>query len=273
MSLIRVANGRRARRGFTMIELLIAAAIMSVLVLGLAAMADAVHRGNEHSTGYGLAVQHARVVLERIARHVERATASEEFPGVLVVSETVDSYTFPDTLVVWSPDGAASAPDGAPRVGELVIYTTNPTQPNELWELTDRDSTSAAPAVTDASAWRSLVSMLRTSNTSEKVLLTDLVRVAQVRSSDVSTRRPAIRFAHRLTPSQTQWSEYRGGTRSWENLDWAQGIGGASTGLRQSWVRYELQLEPGEPPSANNAGAMPAYPFFGSAALYYPLQK
>ena len=56
---------------------------------------------------------------------------------------------------------------------------------------------------------------------------------------------------------------------TWMNLPWVQGIYGSQSGLRQVWVRMELQLAPGVDWSESNSAAAWGVPFFGSAALYY----
>jgi hypothetical protein len=230
-----------------MIELMLASAIVASLVLALAVMSDAVYRGGEHSQGYGLAVQHARVVIDRVNRHIREAVANKNFPGVVVVSEEAGGYEFPDALVVWSPEegDAADDPAGWPLVRELVVYAPHPDAPNELWEITDREDSTPT---TDQTAWRDLVDSMIARESGKKTLLTDLLRTARVRENDPSSARAALRFVRRLTSS-------------------------AQAGLRQSWVRYEMQLLPGREIRANNAGAMPARPFFGSATVYYPSEN
>lgn len=230
-----------------MVELMLASAIVASLMLALAVMSDAVYRGGEHSQGYGLAVQHARVVIDRINRTVREAVANDNnFPGVLVVSEAVDGYEFPDALVVWSPKdgGPANDPAGWPLVSELVVYAPNPNDPHELLEITDREDFTPTDKQT---AWRDLVDSMIARDRGRKTLLTDLLRTAQTRAGDPSSERAALRFVVHCPPTPS-----------------------AQAGLQQSWVRYEMQLLPGREISANNAGAMPARPFFGSAAVYYP---
>jgi len=88
----------------------------------------------EYAEGYGTATQHARVALDRIARNVAEATANERFPGCLVVSETVGTYEYPDTLVVWHPSAAPVDPTGLPRYKELIVYCPDPNTPGRLVE-------------------------------------------------------------------------------------------------------------------------------------------
>jgi hypothetical protein len=116
---------------------------------------------------------------------------------------------------------------------------------------------------------------MRQSNSKEVTVLTDLLRVAVVPEAGVGAAegtRGCIRFAARLAPKPSNWDNYQNDVILWEDVSWAQKIYGPNMGLRQSWVRYELQLTPGRNFTANSAEAMPAAPFFGSAAIYYPLQ-
>src|SRR5258708_17011820 len=45
--------------------------------------------------------QHARVTVERISRTVGEATATDQYPGAVVVSTTLSGFGYPDMLVVW----------------------------------------------------------------------------------------------------------------------------------------------------------------------------
>ena len=83
--------------------------------------------------------------------------------------------------------------------------------------------------------------------------------------------RGAARFETRLRPSDTDWANYKAGSVTWMNLPWVQGIYGSQAGLRQVWVRMELQFVPGVDWIESNSAAVQAIPFFGSAALYYNL--
>src|SRR5690606_24707728 len=119
-------------RGVTLVELLIASIIMTMLAAAMGTMANAVYQSTEYGHGYGTITQHARVVSERINAAIAGATASAEFPGALVLEELVAGEYFPDVLVVWNPTGAAVDPEGKPRVNELVVYRHHPSQRNTL---------------------------------------------------------------------------------------------------------------------------------------------
>jgi hypothetical protein len=99
--------------------------------------------------------------------------------------------------------------------------------------------------------------------------------VANVAATTSGRIRGCLRFAQRVLPSADDWTAYLNASDEagmWAALPWAQSIYGTRTGLRQSWVRFELQLLPGEV-VAHDAAALPAAPFFGSAALYYEMHR
>lgn len=258
-----------------MIEMLISISLISMLMVSLAGMASTVQHADEYQRGHGEAAQHARVAVHRIGNTVRRAVANEEFPGLWVVEKSLVGWTFPDVLVVWRPPGAALDPDGTPRVNELVVYCPNPGAPNELWELTDPSNSSTVPPITDSAAWLTTIDTMRQSVSSEKVVLTDMLRVAtvpEIGSTD-DAKRGCVRFVMRLRPSAAQWQQFQSNSLAWEDLDWVQSIYGSTTGLRQTWVRFELQITPGRQFVMNSAEAMPAVPFFGSAAVYYQMDR
>jgi len=65
-------------------------------------------------------------------------------------------------------------------------------------------------------------------------------------------------------------TSYRGGSLAWEDVAWPQGWFSTSCGMRQIWLRSELQLVSEE---YNDDGTLPAtaigLPFLGSATNYY----
>ena len=271
MFLRRSNQGRPATRGLTLIELMIALSIMSLMAAALGSLSLAVQMSNEYAVSNGTAVQHARVALERMERKMREAHSSAEFPGFAVFSTTVGLYSFPDTVVIWSPDGDAEDPDGLPVYEELVIYCPNPDSPNELWEITIPSSKLTVPDPANTSAWNTVLGLIRGSESVERVVVTDLLRTAA--SNDDGDLRGALRFETRLAPSATEWAAYKVGSADWDDLSWAQGVYGSSTGLRQSWCQIEVQLTPEGSIEAGEDQQQVALSFFGSAALYYELNK
>jgi len=252
------------------LELLIALSIMVMVAGVLAAITRSVQLGFEYNQGHGTATQHARVVLDRISTTAREATANEAFPGFFVLAEQVDSWRFPDTLVVWHPDGPPASPEGLPRLNELVVYCPHPDDPGTLVEITTDDR---AELSQDAGVRRSQIEAVKNSQTSRRTTLTTLLRTGSFANATENTEgqlRGAVRFEVLLRPSDAQWRE---SSIPWEQLPWVQGIYGSETGLRQAWVRIEIELVRGEPPAAEAVDHRQAIPFFGSAAVYYTMHK
>ena len=257
------------RRGFTLIELLMASAVTTIILGSLGVLAMTVQTGSDYSHKQSLATQHARVTLGRIQRAVQDAAATTDSPGVAVLAEMEGTWRFPDTLVVWKSD---ANDDDLPQVNELVVYCPNPKAINELLEITDEADVSNAPALSDTGALAAVVAALKADAGNRKTVLTTMLRTAAVDGAGV-TRRAAVRFEEELRPSAAQWKDYRDGIITWEDLAWVQGIHGSTSGLRQTWVRYELQLVPGDGDGDETAQDQRVVAFFGSAALYHQLEK
>jgi len=248
---------------------MIASAIMAMTMATLAVLSKAVRVSVEYGDGHGQAVQHARVALQRITRIANEAAASPEFPGFLVIAETEGGWQFPDTLVVWHPSTAAVDPEGLPRFNEVMIYCPHPDHPEQLVEISAPSDTRTVPAITDATSWATQIDAVKKASTSEIVTLTDLLRVGAVGAN----HRGAVRFETLRRPSDEQWTAYKNGESAWADLPWVQGIYGAQTGLRQSWVRIELQLMPGPTVAATDPTGQQAIAFFGSAAVYDEMHR
>ncbi len=259
-----------SRRALTVIELLMSIAIMTVIAGVLAALSDAVYVGTEHSRGVGAATQHSRVALERISRSVSGAATAENEPGLVVLETTVGGYGFPDTLVVWRPSSVPANADGPPLVGELVIFCPDPEDPRRLLEITLPGDTRPAPfSQLDTAAGRKMIEDIKLSNTSKKVVLTNLLHTASL-SGNATDVRGAVRFVRRVRPSTAGWGDFRNSVVAFGDLAWPQGVYGAQTGLRQVWLETELQMDQW----ANNADRQsPVIPYFGSSALYYELRQ
>ena len=80
--------------------------------------------------------------------------------------------------------------------------------------------------------------------------------------------------APRQHPTESELNAFRGGSGTWENLAWPQNTYSAAFGLRQVWLRTELQLL-SEPRGADGSVSPTAatLPFLGSATLYYTIPK
>jgi len=257
-------------RGVTLLELIIAVSITAAIAVALGGLLRATEGAFQYAQSTGATTQHARVVFQRICRTVREATANEQFPGFLVVAEQVGEWSFPDTLVVWHPHDSPADPTGLPRFDELVIYYPNPQRPNELLEVTIPDDSRTVPPPANTAAWIAALRQIKESDQVRRIVLTDLIRTATVPESSRSTIRGVVRFEQRLRPSDDQWRQYQEGSLAWEDLLWVQDIYGAHTGLRQAWLRVELQLV--APTTVMNSESE-VLPFFASAAIYYPMYR
>lgn len=255
------------RRGMSLVELLVASAVMGLIALGVASLARTVNEGGEYSFSRGASLQHGRVVLERIEQIVRSAAATEKDPGIAVVYDTVGTAKVADTLVVWRIDANK---DKLAQVNELTIFTPDVDKANELIELTASTDVRTV-SLTDISTLRTVITGLKSASNRQKVVLTDLLRTVQL-PEEASRRRGGVLFAAEIRPTVADVASYRGGTITWANLPWPQGIGGARSGLRQSWVRIELQLVPSSDNDESKTDDQ-TLPFFGSAALNYEIQR
>lgn len=75
------------------------------------------------------------------------------------------------------------------------------------------------------------------------------------------------RFALTLTPSDSDLASALPQTAAWTQLNWPQGTFGNRSGMRQSTLQIELQVEPNGIVRASDT--VSAIPFFGSASRRY----
>jgi len=268
--------GRKTnRRGLTLAELLVAATIMLLIAAAVGTLASTVKSTNEYCQGYVNSAQHARVALSRIERAVTGAVANEQFPGCLIVAEQVGSQTLPNTLVVWSPTTSSVAnPGGLPLISEIVVFSFDPAHPNQLIEVRAPSENTSVPAASDASGWRTLTDRLKSSTTTTKTLLTDRLRVAPITGNYTDSLSPSdlrgeVRFRRLMAPSDSEWSQFKAGTRTWQSLPWPLDSYRSTSGTRAVACQTELQIAPGSMSSA----ASTAIPFYGSAMIQYELPR
>lgn len=260
------------RTAFTLAEIVIAMGVTGVIALALGSLASAVHSSNQYVQQQATMTQHARVVLERIKRHVETAHTSREFPGFVIIERSSSGHDFPDAIAIWQPVSAAANPDGLPLVSELIVYLPNPASPNELWEITDRTNHAAAPAVAATSSWQTLLKSLAASSSATRVAVTELLRRAKANASDTQLW-AVIRFEGNQYPTDARLADHLAGSANWEDLEWAQSLYSNQSGMRQSWCRIEMQLIPRELAAADGQdSADVSTPYFGSAAIYYEVE-
>lgn len=268
------ASSNRRRHGLTLAELLSATAILTLLGGAMGTLAYGVNIANDHCRGQNDAAQHARVLLERIRRHVQNSKASESFPACMVASTAVGSHSYPDRLLIWKSDGIAAGATEYPKRSNLVVYTYNPNRPIELLEITTTDTT--ALTSTTQTALNAVVDAMLSSPSSTKIVISDKLDIATTglgtgtRLSELlsdTESRGLIRFRLIISPTTTQWSEYKAAARTWKNIDWPLDQYSSSTGNRRVSCLTELQM------LVDETGELPPVPFFGSATRVYQLAK
>lgn len=259
----------RPRRGLTLVELMVASLVMALIAATVSVLASSAQLANDQTGGDGLASQHARVVINRIEQTMLAATATEEFPGFASFHEAIAEWQLPHWLVVWSPDPALPDTDGVPQFSEIVVYTPDPSAPHRLLEVTNRTDEREVPPFTDSILWRTEIENMIKAGSS--VVLTDLVRTA----SDGTLTRGLVRFITRVHPTTSEWQTYISAPTdaNWSSMSWPQDLYSVNGGIRQSWCRIELQLMPGPGSPDEDPTGQTAIPFFGSAALYYQVER
>ncbi|RIK79257.1 MAG: hypothetical protein DCC68_13630 [Planctomycetota bacterium] len=257
---------RAGRGGFTLAEVLVASGITVMIAGAMAVMATGVEQTARYTFALEEAHQHGRVALERIQSAVQGAASSSTNPPAAVLADVSGAYTFPETLVAWKTDNG----DDVPQASELVVFCANPSNPTELWELTNPGDTQTVSMI-DTTALAALVSAMKSSGATRKTVLTTLLRSCT--SHDLGPPKPAVRFTLTMRPSATEWSQYQASTLAWSDLSWAQGIYGTKRGLRQVRVTCELQIIPDDDDDGVASPETSAVPFLGSAAMYYELPQ
>ena len=265
----------------SLVELLIGMALNSMLALVLAGMTIAVSSGWEHTTGLDDATQQARVTVERIKYMVSQAgvyqlAGQSPVDGIAVVERASGSYRFPEILVVWSGGRTGGMVNNGvltrlPVINELVIYAPQYDDPTRLVEIIDLNNTNTID-FTSASFGTTILSIVAATQSS-KTLLCDRVHTTMPVVVGSSTAAGNVRFECRESPTNAALNGVSPGSATWYSLVWSQGVVTSDSGLRQTAVRIELQLEQ-RPISTitNTQRGTPitsALPFIGSASYRY----
>ncbi|MBS0209921.1 MAG: prepilin-type N-terminal cleavage/methylation domain-containing protein [Planctomycetes bacterium] len=261
------------RRGLTLVELMIAVAIMTIIAGTISAVSMAMQQASNYTYDRGTALQHGRVALERINQQIAGAYTAPGHPGVAVYVETLGTYRYPDTLLVWRPAGTPANVNGPPLISEVYFYCFDPTTPGTLIELTAPSDNRTIPldATLQTSTWKTALDGLKMASTSKKTTLTTLLRTATVTGSapsSMSKTRGVVRFELTVTPSLANITSYQGGSITWANLPWPQGLYSSLFGMRQVWLRSELQLMPASKTGQQDTSGQLPIPVFGSQAIY-----
>jgi hypothetical protein len=268
------------RCGFTFVELLMSLTLTSILSVVLGGIILAAHEGWEHSNGLSEASQQARISQDRITYMVSQAgqyrlTGQPTTLGIAVVESTYLFVRAPEILVIWSGGrmggmSALGVQTRLPTVNELVIYTPDPSDPTHLIEVVDPANTNSLDF--RAANFSTSIQTILKSPSCQKTLLCDRVHTSDLSMFSFSqTAVGNIRFEKLDSPTDAELTGIVAGTPAWFNLVWAQGIVSSSTGMRQTTIRMEFQIEP-RPLPLNSSAAVSAIPFFNSASNRYVYQ-
>jgi len=262
------------RRGMSLIELLMAMAVLSIVSVAAVGLSSGVHQTWTYGQEYGTATQHARVVLQRIGVLVAEAHHTPLIPGVAVLYEDDGGSRFYDTLVIWHADAATTNPDGPPLASECVVICPDPDDPTRLVEIRDysdmRKIIVEDKEINKPTA-RAVINDVKTSPTAEKTLLTDRLRAPSLALG--GARRGSVHFFSRQTPTINEISDHEDDLLDWEDMSWPQGRFGSQTAMRQYHLRIELQLMPSREDAVNATNDGRAMGYFGSAAHYYRVDR
>ena len=275
----------RVRIGMTLAELLISMAILSMMSVVLAGMSNAVNSAWSYTKGIEETDLQAQAALERIEYMVAQTgtyklTGQPTRSGMTVVTRPVGRSQLPDVLVLWTGGRSGGmAANGVqsrlPTVGELLIYTWDPNNRANLIEVAfPGQTTSFNFAASDLSTQ---VTNLLNATTAEIIPLCARLRVSSLSTTSTTTSSSIssstmqsvgnLRFTLSQNPTDTELASAAPQTTAWMQLNWPQGTFGNRSGMRQSTLQIELQVEPAG--IARASDTVTAIPFFGSASLRY----
>ena len=276
-----VSSARRRTAGLTLVELLIAATITTMLSVALSGLVLAVQAAWEHTRGTEDSAIQARVAFERIKYMVSHAGVYQVAgqPAALGIGVVEHSWfgvvMLPDILVVWSGGRQGGmAEQGVlqrlPAINELVIYSWDPGAPRHLVEITAPSNTNSIDFSSGNFA-STILSLIESSNV-EFTLISDRIRRSDLPGAGGLDEAGNIRFELVQTPSDDELAGVVPGSETWKALKWCQGIVSLNSGMRHAHLRMEIQIEPYETESSSVPATVAAIPFFGSASYRYVYQ-
>ncbi|MFM9963514.1 MAG: type II secretion system protein J [Planctomycetaceae bacterium] len=264
--------GTRARRGMTLSELLISLTILSMMSVVLAGMSNAVQSAWSYTKGVEDCDVQAQAAIERIQYMISQTgvydlAGQPTRVGMTVVQRSVGTTLIPDVLVLWTGGrsggmAATGVQTRLPTVGELLIYTWNPSNPSQLIEIGFPGQTATFDFA--ASDLPTVVANLLSSSTAEKIPICENLRLSAMNSGGGNISIGNVRFVLTMTPSDTELATAAPQTTAWTQLNWPQGKFSSRSGMRQATLQIELQAEPDGIVRASDT--VSAIPFFGSAS-------
>jgi hypothetical protein len=256
----------------TLVELMVAASVMSLVAVTLGGLVQAVDTARGYINSMQLASFQGQFAIDRVKSAVQRSGtyrlgSSSTVAGVAAIWNS----DRPDTLVVWTGGREESLSDQGtlnrlPLANEIAIYTPDPDGAERLVEIVVPSASGTIDFA--ASNFETRVrQLIANSDPDERVTLCDRVRVAANNTDRVA----ALRFEIEQTPDSGAIATTAPGTVNWRSLQWYGGISSSSAGLRHILVRIEIQVltdgTPGDPASEI------AMPVFGSASRRYFFER
>ncbi len=257
----------RLRGIVSITELLVGLALVGLIALACGVLFVAAERASQYAQLQAALVQEGELCVERIRRTVAQAYTTAEFPGFIVLEEIRGHGRFPQILIVWYPEVPVEGDRRRPLANELVIFCPNPNRPEELLEIRPLSAAGLCPEWNQHTMWKTLATELITSSDARRVVLTNRLRTVADPTAGPAARRAGVFFFSMLRPSEAELEDFRAGRRPWNSLSWVHGIHGPQFGLRQHWLRMEIQLAVRDDASGEMGGEV--FAAFGSAALYY----
>jgi len=256
----------------TLVELMVAASVMSLVAVTLGGLVQAVETARTYVNGMQQASSQGQFSTDRITSAVQRAGIYRNGPSSTVVGTAVVwNDDRPEILVAWTGGREQSlAAQGTlnrlPLANEIVIYTPDPDAPHRLVEIVIPSATGTVDFASPGFETR-IRQLIDDSTAEERVTICDRVRIWLSDNTPVT----AVRFEMELTPDDGAVASTAPGSFAWRNLAWYGGISSSSAGLRHVLVRIELQVltdgTPGDPASEI------AMPVFGTASRRYFFEK
>jgi prepilin-type N-terminal cleavage/methylation domain-containing protein len=263
---------RRIRAGMTLVELMIAASVMSLVAVAMGGLVQAVDTARIYIDGMHESSAQGRFAVDRIRSAVERSGTYRIGSGATVAGiQVVWNDDQPEMLVAWTGGRETSLADQSPltrlpKANELIIYAPDPDGPHRLVEVVVPAASSEIDFADPGFPTR-IRQLVATSTSDERATLCDRVRVA-LKDSKVTA---ALRFEMETTPEDTLVASTSTGTSAWRALPWYAGMCSTSSGLRQKLIRIEIQvLTQGTP---GDTGSAVSLPLFGAASKRFVYRK
>lgn len=270
----------RARHGgFTLVELLMAMTVSSILIMALAGIVTATQSAWSHSRGIEDSQAEITASFDRMKMMISQAgvyqvNGQPPQVGLAIVTRPWNYIDIPDTLVVWTGGrnggiGQTGTLNRLPLMNELLIYTSDPVDTHRFVEIALPDDDTEIDF--NSSSFSNTIRTAIQSNEAEKALLSQRLAISQYILSSKPWGKPVANlfFTMTRTPSDASLSAVSPGTSGWMNLAWPQGTVSASSGLRQVTINYEIQFETAEQTTLNEINSSTALPFFGSSSRFY----